>query len=457
MRIVALTLVFAVASTALVSFSNRDSEAAWPGTNGKIAYHVSPDYGIWVMDADGSNRTRLTTGFDYEPSWSPDGTKIAFHRSAGIGRIAAGGGTSSLIMTMNADGSNPTAIGPGLSPSWSPDGTRIVYVIEGEIHEMDLDGSDDVAVTQGNQDDNPAYRPDGSVIAFQRYLTGAGVAGFGNTDIFVVKPDGSNVTPVTQTANLAEHDPDWAPDGSALVYSLEGDIWKTGYPGGGASKLVASPVDSQFEQPAYSPDGLHITFTQGMEGNPGPDFIWVLWMMNADGSGSFKITNGNNSSLSELRPDWQPTGVTLPTPTPSPASSPTPTGTAQPTETASPTPYPTGTVVIEDLVWADAQCDEEVNPIDSLLTLRYDAGIKSAQTPCPGFGAEVEVLGIGASGLGEGDGDPQLWGDADCSTEINPVDSLKILRHDASLPVSQEEGCPPIGSDVMIQRLVVGK
>ena len=43
------------------------------------------DYDIWVMHADGTNQTQLTTdvGFDGYPSWSPDGTKIAFARSRG--------------------------------------------------------------------------------------------------------------------------------------------------------------------------------------------------------------------------------------------------------------------------------------------------------------------------------------------------------------------------------------
>jgi hypothetical protein len=67
------------------------------------------------------------------------------------------------------------------------------------------------------------------------------------------------------------------------------------------------------------------------------------------------------------------------------------------------------------------------------------------------MGTDIEVLEISVAGLGEGDGDPQTWGNADCDAQISPVDSLKILRFDAGLDVAQEEGCPPIGSDVIIQ------
>jgi hypothetical protein len=106
---------------------------------------------------------------------------------------------------------------------------------------------------------------------------------------------------------------------------------------------------------------------------------------------------------------------------------------------------------MEELVWADYQCDEEANPIDSLITLRHDAALTVNTLGCPPLGLAIEVLEIGVAGLGEGDGDPQTWGNADCDAQISPVDSLKILRYDAGLSVLQEEGCPPIGAGVTVQ------
>jgi hypothetical protein len=35
--------------------------------------------------------------------------------------------------------------------------------------------------------------------------------------------------------------------------------------------------------------------------------------------------------------------------------------------------------------------------------------------------------------------------DIDCNGDVNPIDVVKILRYDAGLPVQQEPGCPPIG------------
>ena len=77
-------------------------------------------YGIWVMDADGANLTRITAAGSWQdPAWSPDGSQIACtHADAsGIG-----------VWVMNADGSAPTRLAEGQSPTWSPDGTRLAYV-----------------------------------------------------------------------------------------------------------------------------------------------------------------------------------------------------------------------------------------------------------------------------------------------------------------------------------------
>ena len=64
------------------------SSGTFPGTNGKIVFssdrctNCQRDGGfqIYVMDADGSNQTRLTNSYQdaNHPAWSPDGTKIAF-------------------------------------------------------------------------------------------------------------------------------------------------------------------------------------------------------------------------------------------------------------------------------------------------------------------------------------------------------------------------------------------
>ena len=72
--------------------------------------------------------------------------------------------------------------------------------------------------------------------------------------------------------------------------------------------------------------------------------------------------------------------------------------------------------------------------------LRGDAGLPPNTGGCPPMGAEIEVLGAS----------PHIWGDVDCTGDMNPADSLKLLRFDAGFGVASEAGCPPIGGEVAV-------
>src|SRR5207249_8373560 len=100
----------------------------FPGVNGKIAFASTRDgnWEIYVMNADGTDQTRLTNHpaeefppYDWNPSWSPDSTKIAFERNRD--------GTIETY-AMNADGTDQTRLtnSPAydLKPGWGADGSR---------------------------------------------------------------------------------------------------------------------------------------------------------------------------------------------------------------------------------------------------------------------------------------------------------------------------------------------
>ncbi len=93
-----------------------------------------------------------------------------------------------------------------------------------------------------------------------------------------------------------------------------------------------------------------------------------------------------------------------------------------------------------DRLWGDSDCSGAVNPVDSLKTLRSDAGLPVSKTgDCPEIASDVTV-----------DGTARLWNDVDCGGAVNPVDSLKTLRYDAGLSVSQVAGCPDVGTTVTV-------
>ena len=116
---------------------------------------------IYVMDVDGTNVSRLTNNSlpDVDPAFSPDGRQIAFSRN-GVG-----------IYLMNADGSTETRLttsGSDAQPAWSPDGKAIALLRDGTaIWLMNADGTQSRQFLDWNYSRaNPAWSPDGRTIAF---------------------------------------------------------------------------------------------------------------------------------------------------------------------------------------------------------------------------------------------------------------------------------------------------
>src|SRR5918992_1825717 len=138
---VAVAIAVLAAATA-VALLPRQAPAAFPGSNGRIAFHSNRDGGdleIYSIRPDGSSVRRLTDNSapDRNPSYSASGHLILFERGSEEGPD---------VYVMAADGSGQVRLARrGADPVWSPDGRRIAFRSgrdgNAEIYVMDADGT----------------------------------------------------------------------------------------------------------------------------------------------------------------------------------------------------------------------------------------------------------------------------------------------------------------------------
>ena len=132
--------------------------------NTKIAFLSRRDgnWEIYVMNSDGTDPTNLTNHpvDDHYPSWSPDGTKIAFASVV----------SNWEIYMMNPDGTNRVNLTNHPADDccfcWSPDGSKIAFESDRDgwdIYTMNIDGTDTFRLTNHPKGDTfPSWSPIGS-------------------------------------------------------------------------------------------------------------------------------------------------------------------------------------------------------------------------------------------------------------------------------------------------------
>jgi len=267
-----------------------------------IAYTgtVNSNSDIYILNVDSILQAkneviskRLTThpATDFDPTWSPDGTHIAF-RSQRDG--------NDEIYVMNADGSCQTNLtndpANDWSPAWSPDGKQIAFAQSfdnrpfTDIAVMNADGSNITRLTY-HHGEYPAWSPDGKRIAFAS-------ARDGNYEIYVMNADGTNQTRLTKDPSY-DMSPSWSPDGTQIVFDTQRDFYPPAEVG----------IGPEFEIHSMNADGSHdMRLTDNMAEDRFPSWSFdrrisfssngSLFIMDSDGSNQVKLLD------SAAFPDW---------------------------------------------------------------------------------------------------------------------------------------------------------
>jgi Tol biopolymer transport system component len=327
-----LALAAVVPVLGLAACGGEDEARA--DASGSIAFTVNRagHQEIWSMDPDGGNRRQLTEtgepGADASgsahPVWSPDGTQIVY---SGSGEAREEDQDELEIYVMNADGSERRRLTSDhvldAAPAWSPDGTRIAFAhmrgfgtgnTDGAIVVMDPDGNGRVEITSHPDtpdevfDSFPAWSPDGRLIAFTR-ATYPSSGSEPHVAVYTVDPKGGGERLLIEDAG----DASWSPDGTRIVFTStrdrngqtcfhdcrpSGEIYVARADGTGVTRLTTSEADDQ--SPTWSPDGRSIAFVSDRSNRD--EHENEIWMIGVDGDGLRRVTTND---VWDLEPDWR--------------------------------------------------------------------------------------------------------------------------------------------------------
>jgi WD40 repeat protein len=273
-----------------MALAGEQASAAFPGANGRIAYSAEDESSdqIWAANVDGSAVTQLSGGsWNRNPSFSPDGKRIAFEHWNGAGND---------VLAMNADGSGQVPLVVGSFQS----STETRWEEEFETFEQPP-STIPIAKVQAYASkrlsfEDPAFSPDGSQLAVaevsEEYLftVVCAVAEEGDEDCIPEGEPGAysgsrlaclgcsaHIVTISSTSGAWTADATAPPAGGydlEPTFSAGGKLAFRRETGGESSIFVAASqgaapsqltFGAQDRSPDFSPDGSKVAFSQAGE------------------------------------------------------------------------------------------------------------------------------------------------------------------------------------------------
>lgn len=285
------------------------------GGEGEIAYasDQSGTMQIWMMDSEGNHKKQLTelTEGACQPVWSPDGHKIAFISPCFEKKVDY---PRSHIYILNMDDNSilpaqlPSDPAGDYDPNWSPDGTRLAFTSLRNgwnanifVYDFKTDKLTNYSAEK-KIERNPAWSPDGKWIAYVR--------GNANTEIWIVSADLTTRERYTVESNYINSWPAWSSD-TKMLYFTQYDN----------SQAMPRLMSLRFEDRNYWGRELRIPLdpeppiTPIVEVAPSPDMQWFtyeswpngynhdIYKMTINGTNRIRLTDADTF---EFHASWRP-------------------------------------------------------------------------------------------------------------------------------------------------------